>query len=342
MTVHRLFALLQCIPRLPDAVSPNQLAQRIADRFEIEHYLPLDVSIDTAKKRMQRDLANLQQLLGTAVLHCDRSQRQRPLYALDADLVLPGQDPDLAVIWQTLSQLGALAIPPVVARDAERRTKRAMGHLTGAQRHWYDKVRLRSRLWLPAPPAIDRAVLSAVQQALFEDRQLLLGYRPRGTSDAKMYDYLHPLMLLIRDGLVYLVARHEQAVKQFALHRACSAEVLPDACRREDFQPDAWLAAHADPGDEPGMLRWVLRVSEDLADHLSEQPLGADDHWEVSDASGRRTLITHMPYSERLIWWLLGLGGNIEVIEPVDVRQEVRERLMRALDCYQSVSNEPG
>ena len=289
MAVHRLFALLQCIPRLPDAVSPQHLAQRVADRFEIADYLPLDVSVDTAKKRMQRDLAHLQQLLGPAVLHCDRTQRQRPLYALDADLVLPGQDPDLAVIWQTLSQLGALAIPPVVVRDTERRTTRALHHLTSAQRHWHDKVRLRSRLWLPAPPAIDRGVLSIVQQALFEDRQLLLKYTPRGVVDAKTYSYLHPLMLLIRDGVVYLVARHEQVVKQFALHRTVLAELLPDASHRQGFQPDAWLAAHADPGDEPGLLRWVLRVSDDLADHLSEQPVGTGDQWTASEASGRCT-----------------------------------------------------
>ena len=336
MPVHRLFALLQCIPRLPDAISPRYLAQRVSDRFEIDAYLPIEVSADTAKKRMQRDLAHLQQLLGPEVLHCDRTQRQRPLYALDADLVLPGQDPDLAVIWQTLSQLGALAAPPVVVNDAERRTKRAARHLTSAQGHWQDKVRLRSRLWLPEPPEIDRTVLRTVQQALFEDRQLLLGYMPRGTSEAKTYGYLHPLMLLIRDGVVYLVARHEQTVKQFALHRMCSVKVLPDPCHRHAFHPDEWLAAHADPGDEPGLLRWVLRVSDDLADHLCEQPVGTSDQWSECDASGRRTLITQMPYSERLVWWLLGLGANIEVTEPVEVRDEMRQRLEQALSHYQA------
>lgn len=316
-------------------MSPRQLAQRIADRFEIDDYLPIDVSSETARKRLQRDLARVQDLLGADVLHCERSIPQRPLYSLDADLVLPGQDPDLTVIWQTLSQLGALAIPPVVAKDATRRTRQAVRHLTQAQRNWSAKVRLRSRIWLPAPPPIDAEVLQVVQQALFDDRQLLLTYTPRGAEVSKLYSHVHPLLLLIRDGLVYLVARDKSELKQFALHRMNRVEVLPDGCDRTDFDPDRWLEANGDPDLEPEAVRWVFRVSPDLADHLREQPLGTDDQWSAPDSSGYRILTTRLRYSERLVWWILGLWGSIEVKEPIDVRQDIRQRLQRTLVPYE-------
>lgn len=335
MAVHRLFALLQCLPRTPDALSPQQLAQRIAERFEIEAYLPIEVSAETARKRLQRDLSHLEQLLGSDVLHCERSMRQRPLYSLDADLVLPGQDPDLTVIWQTLSQLGALAIPPLVAKDAARRTRQTVRHLTEAQRNWSAKVRLHSRMWLPAPPLIDPGTLQVVQQALFEDRQLLLTYTSRGVKIPKLYSHVHPLLLLIRDGVVYLVARHRATIKQFALHRMSLAEVLLDGCDRADFDPDLWLTTCGDPYQELQAIRWVFRVSSDLAEHLREQPVGVDDRWSKPDSAGYSILTTDMRYSERLIWWILGLGGNIEVKEPVEVRLDIRQRLERALSPYE-------
>lgn len=336
MPTHHLLSLLQCIPRSPDAIAPNALAQKVAERFEVEDYLPIHASAETARKRLQRDISKLVTLLGEELLQVDRSIKQRPLYSLNADLSIPGQDPDLAVIWQTLAELGSLATPPVVSREVTRRTRQAARLLTERQRHWRDKVRFRSRLWLPTVPAIPRELLQTVQQALFDDRQLSIHYRPRGLDQTKHYDYLHPLLLLIRDGIVYLVARHDEVVKQFALNRMVGASTLPDACTRQDFDPDSWMLAHAEPDTDVEPTQWVFRISPIVAAHLQEQPLSPQDHWTLQDEHGYQTLTSQIVYSERFIWWLLGMGANIEVIEPKAVRQDMRLRLQAALSPYDS------
>ena len=77
------------------------------------------------------------------------------------------------------------------------------------------------------PPAVHPHVQRAVYDALLEERQLEIRYRARGRSCAEPRT-IHPLGLILKDGVAYLVARlwnYDDPV-HLALHRIEAAEPI--------------------------------------------------------------------------------------------------------------------
>jgi predicted DNA-binding transcriptional regulator YafY len=127
---------------------------------------------------------------------------------------------------------------------------------------------------------------------------------------------------------LYLLATLDdfEDVRQLRVHRFISAKLLPDQPRRVplDFSLDAYIGAGGFDYLEGEPLRLVALFEPEAALHLRETTLSADQQLLDHEDSWVRLTAT-VADSPMLRWWLLGFGANVEVLEPVTLRQELSE-----------------
>lgn len=181
-------------------------------------------------------------------------------------------------------------------------------------------------------------MIKEVHEALLHERRVNLRYKKRGDTLAKEY-LLSPQALVLRSGIVYLVAtaKDYDDLLHFALHRAISANVVEQpASKLKSFDLDRYIAsekAFEYPRDEGATLRLKAVISDALAEHLSEQPLSADQLIKPTSGSACELTAT-VADTEDLRWWLMGLGAAVCVSKPSNLRDEMRSRFGAALKTY--------
>jgi predicted DNA-binding transcriptional regulator YafY len=167
--------------------------------------------------------------------------------------------------------------------------------------------------------------MEVVYEALFHDRQLLGTYNSR--SNKPQTDFvINPLGLIFSDPVIYLAATlwDYPDVRLLALHRLESARLLKDGSRRPaDFDLDEYLGAAMEFPSEhsEGTLKLSFLMAADVAHHLRESPLS--DNQKISKAENDVVRVSATVNDTRqLRWWLLGFGSNVEVLEPLSLREE--------------------
>jgi predicted DNA-binding transcriptional regulator YafY len=125
-------------------------------------------------------------------------------------------------------------------------------------------------------------------------------------------------------------------VRLLALHRFITAEPLDTPANR----PAGFdLQAYIDGGalgftGQPGKtIRLKARFTEGAAAHLRESPL-AEDQTVEGEHNGWVILNGTVPDTQQLLWWLLGFGDQVAVLEPISLRGEIIKSLQRQRDLY--------
>jgi predicted DNA-binding transcriptional regulator YafY len=169
----------------------------------------------------------------------------------------------------------------------------------------------------PAPVHLD-----VLQRATVEGRQVRLGYVSRDQTETERI--VHPLGLVAKRSVWYLVANTEAGMRTFRLSRVRSVTVTEEPVERppgfdlattwksvveavDERRGEGKVSARADP-DVIGLLRMVfgnrLSTGDTAADGRVEVELGGLDG---DSAAGQ----------------LAGFGARVEVIEPTDIRDRL-------------------
>jgi predicted DNA-binding transcriptional regulator YafY len=120
------------------------------------------------------------------------------------------------------------------------------------------------------------------------------------------------------------------------LHRFANAELLDISVNRP---PDFDLQAYIDGGalgfaGQPGKtIQLKARFTEQAASHLRESPLAQDQNIE-DENDGWVVLQCTVPDTQQLLWWLRGFGDQVEVLEPISLREKIVKSLQRQSDLY--------
>jgi predicted DNA-binding transcriptional regulator YafY len=166
--------------------------------------------------------------------------------------------------------------------------------------------------------------LDAVQKAVVEGEQCTLGYVARTREPSTRV--VHPLGLAAKGTTWYLIADTEAGLRTFRVDRMTSVDPTGEPVVRPDgFElEEAWrlisdeveqkrtpyhARALATPETVP-VCRWVL------GNRVKIGPTGPDGRVEVE-------LRGHHVHS--LAGEIAGLGGGLEVIEPVELRARLAE-----------------
>jgi predicted DNA-binding transcriptional regulator YafY len=333
-TTLRHLAILRRIPRSPKTTTAPDLMPFLHD---LGHAVDL--------RTVQRDLEALSAVFP---LYCDAGVRpfrwQWPSGCESFDI--PGLDTNTALVVK-LAGMFLEPLLPVAAMESLmpyfRSAERVLRE-TGRQGvAWTDKVRVLPRGQQLTQPSIDQSILEAVHQGLFFSKRIMVGYRPRTAPQAKEYP-VHPLGLVLRNDLLYLVCtvRKYPDIRQLLLHRMESAQVMEEAATVPDgFTLDAYIADQGfDWSFRRPDLRLKMRMRAMPAAALYETPLSQDQTIEP-DSEGWTILTATVGDTAQLRWWILGYGEQVVVLEPENLREEMRGRVEVLRNAYIAVEASP-
>lgn len=295
-TLMRQWQMLRLIPRQPAKVSTSELIQRLADE-----------GFSTTPRTLQRDLVRMSSIYP---LLCD--DRDKPFgwsWSRDANVhEVPGIDSDTALAFY----LAEKHLEPLLPRTTIKRLwphfRRAEEVLDQADADkgnpaWRNKVRVLHRGPDLKSPVIVPDVQSAIYDALLRNRRLDVAYLPRGAEAPKQYE-LNPLGLVLKDGLFYLVCSvwDYEDIRLLTLHRMSSAIVMDIPCAVPDyFDLDDYISSGELDFAIGGDIRLKARISKQVALHLEERPLHADQ--QLSECEGGSYLLESTAKNTNELRW---------------------------------------
>ncbi|MFZ5828093.1 MAG: helix-turn-helix transcriptional regulator [Bacillota bacterium] len=224
-----------------------------------------------------------------------------------------------------LSKLLA-AMPPVIRRDAEH----------ARQRFYVDMSTWRGGA--EAAPC-----LPTLQDAVWQDRRLSMCYeKGDGSLSERVVD---PLGLVAKGNTWYLVAADGGQVKSFRAARVRRAEVLAEAAVRPDgFDLAAhWSQSKSDFVAALPRYEALVRAKGAIIRRMrwSGDRTGRITRVEEPDESGWQRVALRFDTEEEACGYALSFGPDLEVLEPAELRERVRETARQVLIRYDVISG-PG
>jgi predicted DNA-binding transcriptional regulator YafY len=168
----------------------------------------------------------------------------------------------------------------------------------------------------PALPLLAEAVLS--------DRQVRFGYGAAGKSVRRVVE---PLGLVLKGRSWYLVARRAERLLTYAVRRLREPELLEEPVTREDDFDLAATWGRLVAEFEAGLPSVEVRVRASSSAIARLRRVVDSRSWErtdwhgEADEDGWRSLSVRFERIEHAAPALLGLGAEVEVLGPVELRQ---------------------
>lgn len=328
-TLLRHWTLLRAIPRAPRSIGTREIQARLT-----EEGFPVDL------RTIQRDVAKLSALF--PLIDTAEGKALRWSWAADGvPLDIPGMDPSTALAFEVAAAYLRPLLPPATLQHLAPHVRRAHEVLKATRGTglalWPDKVCPIVRGPALHPPTIPPSVQEAVYQALLTEKQLAVAYRAKAAAQAKTYP-VHPLGLVFRDGVVYLVCTVKQYadIRHLALHRMVSAMVLDHPARRpagftlRRYVHDEQFFSYPVQGRP---IRLDVLFEPEAAVHLEERPLSRDQRL-IPQQDGRVLLRATVRDTLELRWWLRGFGEQVEVLAPASWRAEFATMAERLANRY--------
>ncbi|MBN8727681.1 MAG: WYL domain-containing protein [Xanthomonadales bacterium] len=327
-TFSRHLTMLSLVPVLPRKCTAGELREKLVAQ-----------GFDVHIRSVERDLQKLSHFGLT-----DDGAKPAGWSWVSRDRVptLPPMSTENALVLELVRRhLGAM-LPPRMLRQMERpfeEARRTLNLLGDAPlKRWTERVAVLPDGPPLATPEVAAGVLEAVGEALLRDRRLDVQYRALDRPRGRRYT-LHPLGLVYRDGVFYLVAtvNDYDDIRHFALQRMREARVLDETAGRP---ADFVLAEHLDgkrafqwPHGET--VRLELKVERWLAIHLEERCLAGDQVITPLRGDPERSRVTAtVEATEQLYWWLRSLGTSVEVVKPARLRQRLADEVRQLAEVY--------
>lgn len=329
-TLLRQWHMLRMVPRAPRKISVQEIRSALSDAEFV-----------VTERTIQRDLQELSQVFPLVA-----DERDRPYgwsWQHDsASFDLPGLSVPEALTLALVEQHLANSLPPATL-DALRpyfmSATQALNSIDQAAQtnSWLSKVRNVAPMQRLIAPVIDPVCQRTIYDALMRDCQLRLVYRKRDVEKPYIYKAVHPLAVIQRGPIIYLICMFSdyEEIRMLPLHRVIEAEALYLPSRkRADFSVDEYIESGSMGFCAGPTIHLKAVFSRAAGEHLFESPLTREQVLRVLP-DGRVELTAKVPKTLELGWWLLGFGDGVEVIKPVVLRAEMAETIGRMAKAYQ-------
>ncbi|MFF4878334.1 helix-turn-helix transcriptional regulator [Micromonospora sp. NPDC000668] len=181
--------------------------------------------------------------------------------------------------------------------------------------------------------------LTELARAVWRDRVVQLGYR-RGDREATRR--VQPYGLVLKSGVWYLVGRVGEDARTYRVDRVTGVEVGEESFDRdEDFDLAGYWREQAG-----SFLRTMLRAEVTVRlspaglrqlRHLVDAPFVYDEVVATADEpDGQGRVVTRLPVESVEVAYhqLLGLGPEVEVLEPPELRELFADAADRLRELY--------
>ena len=323
-TLARQWELLKLLPSRGAGKTAKEISEALAE-----------AGFSVSNRQVERDLLDLQEVFG---LECNDASIPYGWRWGSAPIELPGvtlaEALSLQIVEETLKPL----LPASVLRTVQPRFLQAKAKLAAlaeqnATAQWAEKVKSVPPSLPMMPPEVDEDLLEIVQSALLNNEQIEVSYLPF-SSEPKSFR-LHPLGLLVRGSVTYLVATafDYNDVRLYALHRfQAASRTYEPAKAPKGFKLSQYVDDGALQFGGGRSIKLVARISDDLAKRLEETPLASNQ--KIKSTPNAIELSASVIDSWQLHWWLLAQGSAIQVISPEPLRARIVKALQGALDRY--------
>ncbi|NML59895.1 WYL domain-containing protein [Massilia sp. RP-1-19] len=328
LSLLRQWHMLRLVPRAPAKISVRDLCDQLAD-----------ADFPVTSRTVQRDLNEL-----ACVFPLVADDRDKPYgwsWQRDASSFdLPGLSIPEALTLTLVEQHLGNHLPPSTVDALQPHFKsaaRALSAVDGSamSKAWLNKVRSVPPQQPLLPPAMNDECQRTVYLALMKDLQLRLHYRKRDAGEATVYGAVHPLAIVQRGGVIYLACMFAgyDDVRTIALHRVERAEMLYEPARaKAGFDLDAYIASGQFGVLTGAPITLRATFSRAAGEHLYETPLAAGQVLVAGDDGIE--LSATVPDTRGLVFWLLGFGDGVTVLEPAALREEIKAIAGRMAAAY--------
>jgi predicted DNA-binding transcriptional regulator YafY len=177
-------------------------------------------------------------------------------------------------------------------------------------------------------------------KAIRGNKMIALTYKKFDSPVSKNYR-LHPYMLKEYRNRWYLVCRNEEVNKvvTFALDRVQEVKELDSELIWQDFDPEEYYkySLGITTYDTEDVLDVRLKVTRSQLNYHKTLPLHHSQQVE-SEGDDFGIIKLKVRFSYELMKEILGMGHEVEVLEPESLRKEVAERLKKAMGNYREIS----
>ncbi len=323
-TLLRQWEMLLHIPAHPARRSTSQIAHHLSQQ-----------GYHVTTRTVQRDLDKLSAIMPFANEADGRTNywffpREQRL------LEIPGMSSAVALALILAREQCNSLLPPTTLNllnpyfaKAEQVLKEAVPRSLS---NWRRRIKVIQKGPKLKSPKIAEHIQQSVYAAVLEGEQLNVTYRGRDRTTEQL---LHPQALVLRDGVMYLVASawNYGDARHYALHRIKTALRINEAAKRVvNFDLDSYAEETFRYPVSPSLVPLKLRMDAKAAYHLAERPLSDDQLLSISEDVAE--ISATVADTDELRWWLLGFGEQVEVLGPKKLRDEIRRRVRAAAAQY--------
>lgn len=326
-TLLRQLTLLALIPELPRYTSTAILQEKLQER-----------GFSVNLRSVQRDLVRLS--LVFPLVSSDVAGRKHWSFTEGASLDLRDMEPPTALALSLAEDHLKNLLPQSVLDLMAPQFRKAKAYLDGMAENqlssWSRKVRAIPNGKTLLPAQISAEVWAAASDALLEHKQLQVQYLARGKDRVNQF-VLHPAGIVSRHAVSYLIAsvNEYEDLRQFALHRIQSAEVLPEAAKpHKRFNVDSYIREELNTDSTIEQVQLVADIAPNIAWLLRETPLSEQQSIAPLPDSDWFRLEASVPNDSETQWWVFSLGENLHLHEPLSWREVLEQRYRKALKFY--------
>ncbi|WP_415900546.1 helix-turn-helix transcriptional regulator [Neptuniibacter sp. QD48_11] len=325
-TLVRQLEMLRCLPHWPGKTNTATLQEKLSSSG-------FEVSVRT----IQRDLQKLSRFFPIA---SDEISSHLGWYWMKgAESFNPfHMPPHIAMTFQLVERFSQSLLPQSSVSYLSPYFKTADDTLLelsdNSLANWAEKVFISQRVQPTLPPVISEEVYYAVYLALLEERKINLTYHSLGSSESRTA-VVNPLAVLVREPIIYLVCTFwdYEDVRQIPLHRICQAEVLDEtAVIDSDFKVAEFVRSSDQDIVLNDEIKLVAKLSPVQGEYLLESPLS--DSQEITKGDEWYSLKAEVKDTMQLRRWILSLTGDMEIVEPIALRDEIAATVRKQSQMY--------
>jgi predicted DNA-binding transcriptional regulator YafY len=349
----RLFALYQCLPRSEaDAISLTELMQNYGDDPD---------NCTNERKNLENDLIGLNQIFNN-IFYSDALIRvpawgqnisgKTARFYIEPSFSIDIMNEQTVFFWQMLDKYTANYLPvsfkqgitdkltQLCRQDKDHFYQSPLGQ-------WQDHL-----ITLPSivqAPNLDGDVFASIHQALLQNCPLQKRYQSKWEGKP-IQRVMYPKGLIFIDNMIYLTGFNPtddhiddevllKAHRNFAVNRITQASVInepiPDWVRRDAFSLEHLHKLGKLEPTEDVQIKLVLKVQKYACQHLYERPLSTDQKITIIDDTWNQVSAT-VANTKRLQDWLVSMSQLSVVIEPLELKAVILERLESGMQLYNS------
>jgi predicted DNA-binding transcriptional regulator YafY len=179
--------------------------------------------------------------------------------------------------------------------------------------------------------------LPALSEAVWESQRIRIDYE-RG--DRTVERVLEPLGLVLKAGVWYLIARSEDQVRTYRVSRVASVAQLDERFQRpEEFDLGSyWTESSAAYERDTPRTAVTIRVDPSRIDRLmslfGRQTVDAAERMDEPDPDGWLRLRLRLDWPSEVPAMLVGIGSQMEVLDPPEVRESVAAMARAVAERY--------